>query len=133
MAEIEGALAITTQHDASGAVVLSVTGELDHYTGPALRQAVEEVLRTPGTGLIADLSGVQYCDSTGMTVIITTYHRAEAAGSPLVVAGLSPGLAELFRVAGLDQIFPLYPTVRDAVGAFRGTGGAPAPGGGLRH
>ncbi|GAB1338342.1 STAS domain-containing protein [Streptomyces sp. E-15] len=116
----EGALAISTRPSPAGPVVLRLAGELDHCTGPRLRQAVEDALRGPGTGLVADLSELDYCDSTGMTVIITAYHRALAVGSSFSVGGLSPVMAQLFRVAGLDQILTLYPSVQDAVDALSG-------------
>lgn len=120
MNEAESTLAISTHACPSGPVVLRLAGELDYCTGPSLRQAVEEVLRGPGTGLVADLSELEYCDSTGMTVIITAYHRALATGRAFSVGGLSPALAQHFRVAGLDQIFPLHSDVQDAVEALRG-------------
>ncbi|MFD7131560.1 STAS domain-containing protein [Streptomyces sp. NPDC059894] len=120
MTEAEGPLAveITPQSDSAGPVVLRVTGDLDHYTGPGLRLAVDEVLRSPGTGVVADLSGLDYCDSTGLTEIIRAFHRAEAAGVTFSVAGLTPALDRLFRIAGLDELFPLHPAVQDAVDAL---------------
>ncbi|MET8944696.1 STAS domain-containing protein [Streptomyces sp. NPDC004542] len=118
MNETEGTLAISTHTHPAGPVVLRLAGELDHYTGPSLRRAVEDVLRSPGTGIVADLSDLVYCDSTGMTVIITAYHRAQAAGSSFSVGGLSAVMTQLFRVAGLDQIFPMHSSVQDAVDAL---------------
>ncbi|MEV7684985.1 STAS domain-containing protein [Streptomyces bungoensis] len=120
MNETDGALAISTHPSPAGPVVLRLAGELDHYTGPDLRQAVEDLLRTSGAGIVADLSGLDYCDSTGITVIITAYHRAEAMGSAFSVGGLSPAMSQLFRVAGLDQIFVLHPSVQEAVDALGG-------------
>ncbi|GAA3118009.1 STAS domain-containing protein [Streptomyces rameus] len=118
MNETEGALAISAHPSRSGLVVLRLAGDLDHYTGPRLRQAVEDVLRAPGPGVIADLSELAYCDSTGMTMIITAYHRALAAGSSFSVAALSPAMVQLFRVAGLDQLFTLHASVQEAVDAL---------------
>lgn len=120
MNETEGALAISTQPGPAGLVVLRLSGELDHYTGPSLRQAVEDVLSGPGARIVADLSELHYCDSTGMTVIITAYHRARAAGSSFSVARLSPAMTQLFRVAGLDQILTPHSSVEAAVDALNG-------------
>ncbi|MEU3518247.1 STAS domain-containing protein [Streptomyces sp. NPDC006654] len=120
MNDAEGALEIRTHPSPTGPVVVHLAGELDHYTGPRLRVAVEEVLRDPGAGIIADLSDLHYCDSTGMTMIITAYRRAQAVGSSFAVAGLSPAMDQLFRVAGLDQLFPLHASVQAAAEALRG-------------
>ncbi|MFF2200031.1 STAS domain-containing protein [Streptomyces sp. NPDC058145] len=118
MNETESALSISTRPCPSGPVVLRLAGELDHYTGPGLRTAMADVLRAPGTGVIADLSALEYCDSTGMTEIITAHHRAEAVGSSFWVAGLSPAMAQLFRVAGLDQLLTVHSSVEEALDAL---------------
>lgn len=116
--ETEGALSISTRPYPSGLVVLRLAGELDLYTGLRLRTAVADVLRGPGAGVIADLSGLDYCDSTGMTEIITAHHRAAEAGSSFSVAALSPVMAQLFRVAGLDQLLTLHASVEEALDAL---------------
>ncbi|WP_346342594.1 STAS domain-containing protein [Streptomyces sp. SID685] len=118
MNDAEGTLAIRTHPSPAGHLVLHLAGELDHYTGPGLRQMIEEVLRDPGAGIIADLSDLHYCDSTGITVIITAYHRAQTVGSSFAVAGLSEAMNQLFRVAGIDQVFPLHSSVQAAVEAL---------------
>ncbi|MGW4599585.1 STAS domain-containing protein [Streptomyces argyrophyllae] len=118
MNETGSTLAIATQAWPTGPVVLRVAGELDHHTGPRLRQTVEEVLRGPGTGIVADLSELEYCDSTGVTVLITACRRAEALGSSFSVARLSPAMTQLFRVVGLDQMFTLHSSVEEAVEAL---------------
>ncbi|GGW20664.1 anti-sigma factor antagonist [Streptomyces capoamus] len=120
MNDAEGTLSISTHSSPTGLVVLRLAGELDHYTGPGFRQAVEDVLRGPGTGVVADLSALEYCDSTGITGIITAYRLAEAAGSSFAVAALSPAMTQLFRVAGLDQVLTLHPSVQEAVDASNG-------------
>ncbi|MEU5310881.1 STAS domain-containing protein [Streptomyces sp. NPDC021562] len=121
MNDAEGTLAISTHPTPAGPVVVHLAGELDHYTGPRFRLAVEEVLRDPGAGVIADLSDLHYCDSTGMTVIITACRRAQAVGSSFAVAGLSPAMDQLFRMAGIDQLFPLHASVQAASEALRGS------------
>ncbi|WP_320777962.1 STAS domain-containing protein [Streptomyces sp. CRN 30] len=120
MTDIEGTLAITRQHHPAGPVVLHVAGELDHYTAPSLTQAVGEVPFGPDTDFVFDLSGLEYCDSTGLTVIITAFQRAESAGSSFSVAGLGPAMDRVFRVVGLDQVFTLYASTEDAVDALKG-------------
>ncbi|MGC2998286.1 STAS domain-containing protein [Streptomyces sp. G35A] len=115
----EPALTVEQQMHPAGPVVLTVTGELDHHTAPRLTEALEDVPLAPGTPLVIDLSGVAYCDSTGITVLVTAYHRAEAAGSSFSLAGLSHDLTRVFRTVGLDQVFTLHPTTDDALAALR--------------
>ncbi|MEU6488524.1 STAS domain-containing protein [Streptomyces sp. NPDC046887] len=113
----ERTLTVTSRTHPSGATVLTVDGELDHHTAAQLRAAVEAAPYPPA-GTVLDLTRLGYCDSTGITVLVTGYHRAQAAGTPLVLAGLSADLLRVFRIVGLDQIFSFRPTVDEALAAL---------------
>ncbi|NKZ08262.1 STAS domain-containing protein [Actinomadura latina] len=99
--------------------VLHVAGDLDHHTAPLLREALDAVPFSPGKSVVVDLTGLAYCDSTGITVLINAYKRAKPAGGRLLLAGLSPDLLDVFRIIGLDQIFVFHPTVDEAIAAAR--------------
>jgi anti-sigma B factor antagonist len=98
--------------------VLHVAGDLDHHTAPRLREALEKV-SSAGQSVVLDLSGLTYCDSTGITVFINAYKRAKPAGGRVLIAGLNPDLVEVFTIIGLDQIFVFHPTVDEAIAASR--------------
>ncbi|MGW0425227.1 STAS domain-containing protein [Streptomyces sp. NPDC003015] len=115
----EPILTVVQQIHEAGPVVLRVTGELDHHTAPQLTQALDSAPFAPGVPLVIDLGGVSYCDSTGITVLVTAYHRAEAAGCPFSLTGLSDYLTRVFHTVGLDQVFTVHPTVEDALTAPR--------------
>ncbi|GGZ37049.1 STAS domain-containing protein [Streptomyces poonensis] len=120
MTEVEGAPAIARQPHPTGPVVLRVAGELDHCTAPGLTRAVDGLPFGPDTPVVLDLSALDHCDSTGLTVIITAYHRVEAVGSSFSVAGLNSALERILRVVGLDQIFTLYASAEEDVDALNG-------------
>ncbi|WP_053648048.1 MULTISPECIES: STAS domain-containing protein [unclassified Streptomyces] len=108
-------LTVTRHAHSSGTGVVKVEGELDQHTSPRLTEALEGVHLTAGTTLVVDLSGLMYCDSTGLTVLIGLHQRTEAAGAPLVLAGLENELLRIFRVTGLDRLFTLRTTVEEAL------------------
>ncbi|MFF3966127.1 STAS domain-containing protein [Streptomyces griseorubiginosus] len=112
-------LTVDQQIHEAGPVLLKVTGELDHHTAPRLTQALEDIHLSPGTALVVDLCDLTYCDSTGITVLVTAYQRAEAAGSSFSLAGLGRDLTRMFQTVGLDQVFALHPTTEAAVAAVR--------------
>ncbi|MEV5320558.1 STAS domain-containing protein [Streptomyces sp. NPDC052687] len=109
---------LTVTHDdhPSGATVLAVAGELDHHTARTLTFALDEAPFTAGARLVIDLSALTYCDSTGITVFVSAYQRAQAAGCSLTLAGVRHDLMRVFRIVGLDQLFTFQPTIEDAVG-----------------
>ncbi|MGW0363366.1 STAS domain-containing protein [Streptomyces sp. NPDC002990] len=110
-------LTVTRESHPAGTTVLAVGGDLDHHTARGLSQALDDTPFDSGSQLVLDLSELTYCDSTGITVLVTAYRRAEAMGSALVLAGVNPDLMRVFGIIGLDQIFTFQPTVRRAVDA----------------
>ncbi|MGM1062016.1 STAS domain-containing protein [Saccharothrix sp. Mg75] len=113
---------VSTSSQPGGPAVLRVSGELDHHTAPQLSEAVHAVPST--AGIVLDLTGLSYCDSTGITVFVTAHQRAEAAGGSLDLAGLSPDLTRVFGIVGLDQVLSLHPTVEQALRSAHARRGA---------
>ncbi|MFE4860716.1 STAS domain-containing protein [Streptomyces sp. NPDC056670] len=108
-----------TRHTHSrGATVVAASGELDHHTAPELTRVIQETPFGPEVPVLIDLSGLTYCDSTGITVLIGADRRARAAGAPLSLVGVNPDLMHVFRIIGLDQLFNFQPTVEDAINAL---------------
>ncbi|MEU0990615.1 STAS domain-containing protein [Streptomyces sp. NPDC005953] len=112
-------LTVTARPHPVGPHLLTLAGELDHHTGPRLREALDEIPFDSGAGLVIDLSGLTYCDSTGITLLVSAYQRAQNTSSPLSLAGLSPDLLRVFRIVGLDQVFTLEPSVEHAMSSLR--------------
>jgi anti-sigma B factor antagonist len=117
--ETEPDLVVTLHPHPGGQCVMSVSGELDYHTAPRLRVGLEEVPLDHGVRLIIDLSRLTYCDSTGISILVSAHHRARASGATLVLAGMNADITRVFRVIGLDQIFTSYDTVDAASRALR--------------
>ncbi|MEU3062643.1 STAS domain-containing protein [Streptomyces subrutilus] len=113
-------LTATRHTHPGGAAVVEVAGELDHHTAPELTRVIQETPFGPDAPVLIDLSALTYCDSTGITVLVTAYHRACKVDAPLFLVGLNTDLMHVFRIIGLDQLFSFQPTVEDAVKSHRG-------------
>ncbi|MFD5659229.1 STAS domain-containing protein [Streptomyces hirsutus] len=118
MTEPEHLLTVTPLHTPAGPFMLEVTGELDHHSAPLLTQAVKEA-PSDSHGVIIVLSGLAYCDSTGITVLLTAYQRSQAVGSPLSFAGVNSDQMRVFQVVGLDQVFTFHATAQEDVSALQ--------------
>jgi anti-sigma B factor antagonist len=102
-------------HERGEVAVVEVTGELDIYTAPALREALLDLTATGRTRIVVDLLGVAFLDSTALGVLVGGYKRVRAAGGYLRLACPAGPLAGVFRTTGLDGVLPLYASVPDAV------------------
>lgn len=91
--------------------IVTATGELDLYTAPRLQQALAGLLRERIDHIVVDLSGVEFCDSTGMNVLLSAMKRLEERGGTLQLAAPRTAVRRILQVTGLDTVF----TVVDAV------------------
>jgi anti-sigma B factor antagonist len=108
---------IITPH--SGAAVLSLSGELDIAIAAELRQCMTEAISTvEPPKVVVDLKGVSFCDSSGLSVLLSGLTGAEAAGGVLVLCELHPRIKRVLNVTGLHRRFQTYDTVADAVAAL---------------
>ncbi|AZM56285.1 hypothetical protein DMA15_29890 [Streptomyces sp. WAC 01529] len=81
---------------ASGSfLVARVRGEMDYVTAPAFRPQFRELIARGGRFIVLDLSGVSFCDSVGLGVLIGAWRQADAAGAarwPEAGRGSVPGV-----------------------------------------
>lgn len=89
-------------------VVAEVAGELDFGSCPMLRAALETVLTTqPRPHVAVDLSGLDFCDSSGLGCLVATWKLARGRRGALVVLNPDVHLRRLLAVTGLDQVLPV--------------------------
>jgi anti-sigma B factor antagonist len=97
-----------------GHAVVSVYGEVDLYTAPRLQAELAALVRDGVSRLVVDLSGVEFCDSTGMNVLLSAMKRLREHGGSLELAAPRSAVRRILQVTGLDTVF----SVHDAVPAF---------------
>ena len=85
---------------------MSVTGEIDLYTAPRLHSELTSALAasTP-VQLVVDMAGVEFCDSTGMNVLLAAQRRARETGGDLQLASPRPAIKKVLQVTGLESVF----------------------------
>jgi anti-sigma B factor antagonist len=98
-----------------GSVTLSVTGEIDVATAPALRERIDGVIEA-GVVLVVDLLGVSFLDSTALGVLIAAHKRCEESGTVLRIVVSEPRLVKIFEITGLTELLTIVPTLDQAVG-----------------
>lgn len=105
-------IVVVWQSGQSATVALS--GQLDIDTGRELDAALDDLREQLVTGIVIDLSGLTFCDSTGLSALVTTHHHCTALGGYLRLAAPSPFLHRVLRVVGIADVIPVYTTVQAA-------------------
>jgi anti-anti-sigma factor len=75
---------------AGGITIAGLTGELGVAGAPALRDQLLSLLRPGSSRLVVDLSGVSFCDASGLAVLVNTGRRARLPGGFLRLAAVPP-------------------------------------------
>jgi anti-sigma B factor antagonist len=114
-------LSVSKQGEAAVAV-LAVSGEVDVYAAPALRETLTELLRD-GQSVVVDLSDVGFLDSTGLGALVAARTAASGSGASLPLVCTHQRILKLFTITGLDSVFSIHDTVHGALAGLRaGTG-----------
>ncbi len=116
--------------DAAGdVVVVVVEGEHDIYTAPTLRDRLAEAIGRGG-GVVVDLTGATFVDSSVLGALLDARRRALQAGQGFVVsvgAEVEPGVQRILDITGLVPVLPVVNGREEAIEAARpngnGTGG----------
>ena len=97
--------------------IMSLGGEIDLYTAPRLHGELVSLLSGDGpVQVIVDMSGVDFCDSTGMNVLLAAHRKAREQGGDLELAAPRPAIRKILQVTGLESVF----TVLDDPAAVAG-------------
>jgi anti-sigma B factor antagonist len=96
-------------------VVLVLRGDLDIDTAPALHTALGQILGQPLPKIVVDLSGVSFCDSTGLSALVLGHRHAARHGGWLRLAAPSDWLRQLLTTVGLTKQLSVHPDVATAL------------------
>lgn len=83
---------------------LTLAGEISFYTVNTILVEGRKALGELSTGkAVLDLSAVTKTDSAGLALVVDWIRAAKQRGSELQIVGVSPQLADIARVSGLDD------------------------------
>jgi anti-anti-sigma factor len=92
-----------------------VTGELDIATAEQAYSYLSEVIDGRLAPVTVDLSGLTFCDASGLGVLARSARYARQKGRQLALASARPSLLKIMRITGLDRAFPeLHPAAQVA-------------------
>jgi anti-sigma B factor antagonist len=89
--------------------VLRLQGELDVSNRDRLRHAINSALQRQPAALVVDLSGLNFTDCAGLSVLVWAHKRLAERGQQLVITGAKPIVQRLLRLADLDAYLHLSP------------------------
>ena len=100
-------------------VVIKVAGEIHATTAPEFSERLNEAIAGGKTGVILDLTGVDFIDSTGLSVLLNGLRRVTRARGSMVLACANPTVLRLFEITKLDSTFEIVSSCDDAIARLR--------------
>ncbi len=109
--------------------VITVSGEIHVTTAPEFSSRLNDAIAAGTRALVLDMSGVEFIDSTGLSVLLNGLRRVTRADGRMALVISNPTVLRLFEITKLDSTFDIQPTREAAIGrvqaAAGSAGGAP--------
>ena len=100
----------------SGVPVVATPAEIDITTADRLRAALLDLVRGGHPTVIVDMTGTQFCDSTGLSTLIRTYERIAADNRELRLVLPADGIVPyIMTLTGVDRFIPCFASMAEAL------------------
>jgi len=100
----------------SGVPVVTAPAEIDVTTAGELRAMLAEWAARGHITLVVDMTGTEFCDSAGLTVLVRAHKQALAQGGQLRLALPTSGtVLRVFTLTGLDRVIPHFASLEQAL------------------
>jgi anti-anti-sigma factor len=100
----------------SGVPVVTTPEEVDLTNAAALRTALLEAAGHGNGTLAVDMSQTQFCDSSGINVLIRVHQQAQAEGGRVLLVISAAAVLRMLALIGVDGMIPSFATLDEALG-----------------
>jgi anti-anti-sigma factor len=102
----------------SSASVIDIDGEVTAFAEQALNEAYAQASTAGVRTILLNFSGLEYMNSSGIGLLVTTLIRANRQGQKLLAFGLNEHYRHIFELTRLNEAITLYSSEREALGAL---------------
>ncbi len=102
-----------------GLVVVATPDEIDVGNAGLLRAALREAAAQDQPAIIVDMSATEFCDSTGLNVLVRALRQAAESDRELRLVVGGAALRRILKVTGMASMFRSYDSLDEALDATR--------------
>jgi anti-sigma B factor antagonist len=106
---------VTEETFGPSGLVLTVSGELDIATAPALRDRLDAAIEAGTHRLVVDLSAISFLDSVALATIVHAKQQLPEHGKMALVIDPSSYVMLVFESGGLPKVLDLVETRVQAI------------------
>ncbi len=100
------------------AAQVDVSGEIDVYTSPKVKEAINALIEEGHYNLIINLEQVRYIDSTGLGILIGALKKVREHSGNIFLVCVDQQIKKVFTITGLVKIFKIFDNNEAAIAAF---------------
>lgn len=110
-------LTMTVRDAAPGVRVIDIAGEITSFSEQEISAGHDEAARGGVEAIILNFEGLEYMNSGGIGLLVTTLIRAQRSGHRLLAYGLSDHYRQIFSLTRLDEAIGIYDDEASALAA----------------
>lgn len=103
------------ENEEKHALVSSLIEKLDSLSAPDLKTELVYLNKSGVKNIIVDLSSCRYCDSSGLSALLTGNRLTKEIKGTFIICGLQASVAKLVQISMLDKVFTITPTRAEAM------------------
>ncbi len=94
---------------------IAVEGEIDMFVSPDVRDALQNAFQDSPEGVVVDLSGVPYMDSSGIATLVEGLQWSRRESAHFILVGVQEEVMNTLKIARMSEYLEIYPTAQEAL------------------
>lgn len=100
-------------------LILRADGGIDSTNAEDVMSELTQLVESGIRKLVVDCSSLRHLSSSGVAALVRMHKKLATAGGHSKVAAVQGTVFRLLELTKLAELFEIYPTVEDALEAFR--------------
>lgn len=96
-------------------VIASQVEKLDATNAPELKSELVLLSKNGINTIVLDLGKTRYCDSSGLSAILTANRLCKDTNGQFILTGLQENVLKMISIAQLDKVLSIASSTNDAV------------------
>jgi anti-sigma B factor antagonist len=105
----------TSTRESNGLQILDVSGEIDVFTAPRFKEALNGLIAGGQKNLIINMARVSYMDSSGFGTLLSATKRLRPEGGSVNLVACNSAIDRMLRITRLNTVFGTYGSLDEAI------------------
>jgi anti-sigma B factor antagonist len=98
--------------------LVNAVGRIDSNTAPEVEQVFNKILESGTSGIVFDMSEVNFISSRGLWVLLETQKACKRNHGKMVLVNVSNDMQQALDLAGIKHFIEIFDDLTAAVGSY---------------